>query len=363
MQKQLETLLKAGLDRARSVSGSVVILDPRSGAVKAMANWPSYNPAEYFKVQDQNLFNNASTSSPLEVGSTMKTLTISAALDLGVIKPDSSYFDPGRWQLDGHDITNIEEIGGPSEHNVADILNRSINTGATWVLMQMGGQTGVVNKQARERWHDYMVNRFGFGQITGIEQGYEASGEIPDPTSGYALQLTYANTAFGQAMTATPLQMAAALATVINGGTYYQPYLVDRVINDDGQVKIKKPKALRSGMVSGRVSSEMRQLLEYAVRQHYLNGFRYLNFPSGYEVGGKTGTAQIAKPSGGYYTDRYNGTYIGYVGGNQPQYVIVVRVNEPKIGKYAGSAAAQPLFADIAHMLINNFNVTPKTGT
>ncbi|MEX0881763.1 MAG: penicillin-binding protein 2 [Candidatus Saccharimonadales bacterium] len=362
MQKQLETLLKAGLDRAKSASGSALILDPYSGAVKAMTNWPTYNPAEFFKVSDQNLFNNTSVSSPLEVGSSMKTLTAAAALDLGVVKPDTSYYDPGKWRLDEHDITNIEEIGGPGSHTVADILNRSINTGATWLLMQMGGETGTVNKQARERWHDYMVNRYRLGKPTGIEQGYEASGSIPDPNQGFALQLTYANTAFGQAMTATPLQMAAALASVINGGTYYQPRLIDKVVSPSGDTEAKKPKVVRTGVIAARASKDIRGLLAYAVRQHYLNGFSYLNFSSNYEVGGKTGTAQIANPAGGYYEDRFNGTYIGYVGGDKPEYVVVVRVNQPKIYGYAGSQAAQPLFADIVHMLINNFNVSPKSG-
>ncbi|HLG90852.1 MAG TPA: penicillin-binding protein 2, partial [Candidatus Saccharimonadales bacterium] len=291
MQKQLETLLKAGLDRAKSASGSALVLDPYSGAVKAMANWPTYNPAEFFKVSDQNLFNNTSVSSPLEIGSSMKTFTAAAALDLGVVKPDTSYYDPGKWRLDEHTITNIEEIGGPGSHTVADILNRSINTGATWLLMQMGGETGTVNKQARERWHDYMVNRYRLGKPTGIEQGYEASGSIPDPNQGFALELTYANTSFGQAMTATPLQMAAALTSVINGGTYYQPYLVDKVVTPGGDSEAKKPKVLRTEVVSARASKDIRGLLAYAVRQHYLNGFSYLNFSNNYEVGGKTGTA------------------------------------------------------------------------
>lgn len=358
MQKQLENILKAGLDRAKSSSGSALIMDPNTGSIKAMANWPTYDPSQYFNVTDASVFNNSAVSAPLEVGSTMKSLTASAALNMGVIKPSTSYYDPSHWSLDGHQITNIEEDGGAGTHNIADILNLSINTGATWMLMQMGGQTGVVNRQARDRWHDYMVNHFELGKATGIEQGYEGSGYIPDPDSGYALQLTYANTSFGQAMTATMLQMGTALSSIVNGGTYYQPHLVDQLGGST-----KKPKILRTGVVSSQVSSSMRSLLDYVVRQHFEQGFSYLNFPSNYEVGGKTGTAQIANPKGGYYADRYNGTYIGFVGGDKPEYVIAIRVNEPRIGGYAGSGAAQPIFADLAHMLINNFNVTPKSGS
>jgi cell division protein FtsI/penicillin-binding protein 2 len=227
--------------------------------------------------------------------------------------------------------------------------------------MQMGGKTGEITQTARERWHDYMVNHFRLGKSTGIEQGYEDPGYIPGPNKGYALQLTYANTAFGQAMRATPLQMGAALSSVINGGTYYEPHLVDQLITPNGQSIIKKPKAVNDHVVSSQVSKDIISLMQYVVKGHLDAGFTYLKFPDNYTVGGKTGTAQIASPGGGYYADKYNGTYMGFVGGDKPQYVIVVRVNDPGIGGYAGSMAAQPLFADLAHMLINNFNVVPKT--
>jgi cell division protein FtsI/penicillin-binding protein 2 len=358
MQNQLEKILKQGLDKTRSPSGSALIIDPQTGAIKAMANFPTYDPAQYYNVSDASVFNNAAVSSPLEVGSAMKALTASAALDQGVVKPDTTYSDPGRWPLDGHVITNIEEVSSGT-HSVADILNLSINTGATWMLMQMGG--GQINPQARQRWHDYMVNHFQLGKKTGIEQGYEASGFVPDPAKGYALNLTYANTAFGQAMTATPLQMAAALASVLNGGTYYQPHLVDRLLKSNGQFQIKKPTAVKQHVVSPKVGRDMQGLLEYVVRDHYRTGFSYLNFGDNYSVGGKTGTAQIASPTGGYLADKYNGTYIGFVGGDKAQYVIAVRVNTPGIGGYAGSQAAQPIFASLAHMLINDFNVLPKS--
>lgn len=359
MQRQLETILKNGLKRAGSKSGSALIMDPYTGAIKAMANWPTYDPGQYYKVTNAKLFQNAAVSSPLEVGSIMKVLTTSAALDLGVIQPDTTYYDPAQWKVDGSVIHNVEIDGGPGEKNIAQLLDLSLNTGATWELMQMGG--GTLNSRGRNAWHDYMVNHFRLGKKTGIEQGYEAAGYIPDPNKGYALNLTYANTAFGQAMTATPLQMASALSAVLNGGTYYQPRLVDEFIGPGDQVTIKQPKVLERGVVSASTSREIQPLMEYVLYHHYLDGFTYLKFPDNYSVGGKTGTAQLAMPGGGYYDDRFNGTYYGYVGGDKPQYVIIVRADTPTIPGFAGSVAAQPIFADLAHMLINNFNVTPKT--
>lgn len=358
MQKQLETILKQGLDNVSSKSGSALIIDANNGAIRAIANYPTYDPAQYYKVTDPNVFNNAAVSSPLEVGSVMKTLTVSAALDLGVIKPDTTYADPNHWNLNDHEITNIEEIGGPATHSITDILNLSINTGAVWMLMQMGGQTGQVTQTARDRWYDYMTNHYRLGKVTGVEQGYEASGFIPDPKKGYALQLTYANTSFGQAMTATPLQMAAALASILNGGTYWRPTLIDQVIDASGKTQSVKPEAVRTGVVAPHVGNELKSIMEYIIAHHSFK----TPFPANFSIGGKTGTAQITKPAGGYYGDRFNGTYLGFVGGDRVQYVIAVRVNEPHGVKYAGSGAAQPIFGDLAHMLIDNFNVAPKSG-
>jgi len=159
--------------------------------------------------------------------------------------------------------------------------------------MQMGGQTGQVNKQARERWHSYMAEHFRFGQPTGVEQGYESSGTVPDPLEGYALELAYANTSFGQAMTATPLQMAAALSSVVNGGTYYQPQLVDSVILESGDIQKKSPQVLRQGTVANRVSKEVQAMMSYVVSTHNPRP----PFSDKYIVGGKTGTAQIANDS------------------------------------------------------------------
>lgn len=113
--------------------------------------------------------------------------------------------------------------------------------------------------------------------------------------------------------------------------------------------------------MSAKVSQDLRSLMEYVVVGHLHEGFPYMKFPDNYSVGGKTGTAQVADPNGGYYANIFNGTYMGFVGGDKPQYVIAVRVSDPHNGGYAGSTAAQPIFADLAHMLINNFNVTPKT--
>lgn len=358
MQSRLEKILKSGLEYAKSDSGSAMIMDPNTGAIKAMANWPTYNPAEFNKVEDAAVFNNAAASSPLEVGSIMKPLTAAAALDLGKVNPSSSYYDPAEWSIDGYKITNIEEDGGAAQQNIQSILRLSLNTGATWLLMQMSDRSNEITQAGRERWYEYMTKHYMFGKPTGIEQGYEAEGYIPDPNEGYGLDLAYANTSFGQAMTATPLQMAAAYSAMINGGTYYQPRLVDRTINSKGEETVKQPVVISESVVSDQVSQNMRVLLEGVIKDR-ASISKPFNHDL-YSVGGKTGTAEIANPEGGYYTDQFNGTYAGFIGGDNPEYVIVVRVNKPKIWGYAGSQAAQPIFVDLAHMLLDDFGVTPR---
>ncbi len=362
MQRQIEAILEKGLKDAQSESGSLIVLDANSGAVRAMANYPSYDPAAFTKVEDAALFQNAAVSSPLEPGSIMKTLTVAAALDSGSVTPDQSYFDPGFFTVDGATVRNVVESSGSGTRTLADILRLSLNTGATWLLRQMGG--GELNQQGRETWHRYMTEHYQLGKRTGIEQGppneelgTEAQGIIPDPTDGYGLNIRFANTSFGQGMTATPLQMAAAVTAAVNGGTYYRPTLVAGTIDADGNFSEKQPDIVKNDVVSDDVSAELRRLMENVVANNNRTVLR-----EGFQIGGKTGTAEIANPAGGYYEDRYNGTYVGFVGGDTPEYVVIVRANEPKAPGYAGSIAGRPIFTATANALLDNFNVSRKSN-
>ncbi|HUA13642.1 MAG TPA: penicillin-binding protein 2 [Candidatus Sulfotelmatobacter sp.] len=360
MQEQLEQILKKDYQSTQSQGLSAVIMDPNTGQVDAMANYPTYDPSNYQQVTNPSLFENAAVTNAIEPGSTMKIMTTAAALNQGVIQPNTTFYDPAHWVVDGFNITDIEQDGGPRVQSIGSILNLSLNTGATWMLMQMGG--GQIDAKGRDAWYDYLTKHYMLGRPTGIEQGYEAVPSVTPPQdNGNGIDLTYANMSFGQAIQLTPLQMAAADSAVLNGGIYYKPTLVSSYIKADGQTVANNPKVVNANVVSPKVSQEMIPLMEYVVQQHELSGFSYLTFPSSYIVGGKTGTAQIAQPGGGYYANKFNGTYVGFVGGNQPQYVIVVYNIQPNVPGYAGSYGGQPVFSDIAHMLINNSFVTPKS--
>lgn len=344
LQQRIEDTLKSHLEEVRSPSGSVIVMDPDSGAIKAMANYPSYNPADFSKVEDPSLFSNPAVSAPMEPGSIMKTLTVAAGLNERVIAPDTTYHDPSFYRIDNAVVKNVEEDGGAAQRSVPDILRYSLNTGATYVLMQLGG--GELNEAGRTKWYEYMTDRYMFGNMTGIEQGYEAPGYVPSPTEGYGLNLQYANTSFGQGMSATALQMVTAFASTINGGTYYKPHLVE-------QDKAGEKQVVRNDVVRPELSEVLRSMHENSVQQNYTFLKR-----SGYKVGGKTGTAEVPRPEGGYYDDRFNGTFMGFVGGDKPEYVIISRVDVPKVPGYAGTTAAAPLFGKTMDILIQNYSVS-----
>lgn len=346
MQKKAESILKSHLPEVNSKSGSVVIMDPNNGAIKAMANYPTYNPSKFSSVSDISVFTNPVVSEPLEVGSIMKTLTIATALNEGVIKLNQTFNDPARYTIDGALVTNVEGYDSPQTRSIPDILKYSLNTGAVWLLKQLGG--GEINKRGRTTLHKYLTEHYFFGQKTGIEQGYEAEGIVPDPVDGFGRNIKYANAAFGQGITVTPLQFASAFSATINGGTYYQPHLVDG--NKEKYIK-------NIDVVKPPVSKQLRILHENTVNNWYTFIER-----DGYRIGGKTGTAEIPGLDGSYREDVFNGTFIGYVGGDKPEYVIMVRVDEPHISGYAGFEAAAPLFGKISNMLIDNFSISRKTN-
>jgi cell division protein FtsI/penicillin-binding protein 2 len=363
MQSEMERILANQYQKTNSKGLSAIILGVNSGQIKAMANYPTYDPNNYQNATDPSVFQNAVVANAIEPGSIMKILTTAAALDQGVVQPDSSFYDPAHWLVDGFNITDIEQDGGARTQTVSTILSLSLNTGATWLLMQMSHPGGtVINQQGIEAWHNYLVGHYHFGAYTNVEQGYESPGYVPSPkSSGSAVALTYANTSFGQGIQITPLQMAAAISAAVNGGTYYQPTLIDQITNATGVTTTQQPLILSHIAVKPSTSMALQGLLENVVTIYANGEFGYMHFPSNYIVGGKTGTAQIARPEGGYYPDKFNGTYAGFVGGDKPQYVVVVYNTEPHVVGYAGSHAGQPVFADLVHMLIDNSFVTPKS--
>jgi cell division protein FtsI/penicillin-binding protein 2 len=235
-----------------------------------------------------------------------------------------------------------------------DVIQHSINTGVVHVLSQLGG--GKINVAARTKLHTYFTERFGMGSLTGIEQPYESGGVVFGPNEGDGLNVRYANMTFGQGMTSTMVQVASAMASLVNGGTYYKPYLVYSQTDETGREVLTDPVVVRSNVIKKSTSDDIKAMLKLAVDG---GGGRSAQ-KAGYKIGGKTGTAQVALPDGTYSNSLEIGSFAGYIeGADGVEYVIMTRVDEPQVYLYAGSGAAAPLFADIAHWIIDYERIPP----
>lgn len=352
MQRLAEDALKSGIERTKSVRGSVIIMEANTGSVKAMANYPTYDPSQYDKIDDISIFTNNTVSGAWEPGSVMKPLLLGATFTEGTANPDTTYYDAGFVQIDDRKVTNSINWGAKNM-SFRDVINKSLNTGAVYALKTLGG--GELNEKARQTWYDYLTQRYFFGKPTGIEQSGESSGVVGGPNEGYGLNVRYANMAFGQGMTLTPIQLVAAYAALVNGGNYYKPTLIASQKNSDTLVTTK-PKLLKQGVVSDSASANIRDMLQKSLETNNRIALR-----PGYVLGAKSGTAQEADTTGNYKADAFSGTYSGFIGGDNVQYVMVVRLDEPKTPGFASGEAAR-VWAEISNKLIDNFALKPKSS-
>ncbi|HEX4662669.1 MAG TPA: penicillin-binding protein 2 [Candidatus Saccharimonadales bacterium] len=355
IQAHVEQVLKDGLASAKAVHGSAMVIDPSNGHVMAMANLPTYDPAKYSDISDYDLFQNKTVSDPYEAGSVIKTLTMGTGLDTGVVNRDSTYNNTGKVQVDDTIIRNVEEDPINPHATMTDILHYSLNTGVVYVLEQMGG--GKVNLAARNVLYGYDTDHFQFGKRTGIEQQGEPAGTIIPPTDVQGNNVRYSNMAFGQGMLTSMTQVTSAFSAAINGGTYYQPQLVEGQLLPDGTIKQKAPQIVKQGVLKPATSATLRGMIVEARQIGVLGG----KDKAGYIVGGKTGTSQIIDPKTGKYTnDNSIGSYLGFGGGKTPRYVIMIRVMDSKLAGYAGTVAAGPMFTDISNWLLDYLKVQPN---
>lgn len=355
VQAEAEQALKEGLKKAEATQGSVVIMDPQNGGIVAMANAPDYDPSHYQDVNDYNVFQNAAVSEPYEAGSDIKVLTMATGLNTGVINEDSTFFNKNQVQIDDATIHNVEPHYGVT--SMLDILRLSLNTGVVFILQQLGG--GSINSKARQTLYDYFTQHFGFGKKTGIEQAGEQPGVIFKPNSEQGNAVRYANMSFGQGMTVNMMQVTSAFASIINGGTYFKPHLLQGTVDmDTNKISNYAPAVVRKDVVTPQTASEVRDLIVKARAQTPAISS---NDKKGYQIGGKTGTSQVIDPKTGQYSDKNGiGTYLGFGGNSTPKYVIMVRVDDSKLGGYAGSTAAAPIFGTISNWLLDYYHIPPN---
>lgn len=352
VQNYVEEALKRGIDKAGATEGSAVMLNPHNGQVLAMANYPTYNPADYAKQQDGSVFVNATTMVPFEPGSVIKSFTMATGIDKGVITPQTTYQNTDCLTVADRKMCNVLRGLGTSL-TMQQVLNYSLNVGTVTVGRRLGDGSHI-NQQARQTIYNYFHDRFGFGEYTGIEVG-EVQGSISSPTSGQGNEVRYATMTFGQGMNLTMAQVAAGFCSIINGGQYFKPSVVKGTIDTHGSLHQSSAQALRR-TVSQQTSAQLRDMLR-ATRQSLAIGG---GDKPGYDIGGKTGTSETVV-NGSYTQTETVGTYIGYGGVTRPEYVIMIRVAAPgKKLNLQGNIHAAPIFTDISNWMIDYMKLAPK---
>ncbi len=351
IQSRVEQALVDGISRAGATAASAIVMDPQSGKVLAMANYPTYNVSEYHKVQDVGLFNNAVISAPYEPGSDIKTLTMAIGIDKNVVSPNATYNNMDYIKVDDRTITNAV-LGQTGEITFQHAMNYSLNTGFVTVAQRLGDGISIT-RGARDIMYDYYYNKFRLGQKTGIEIDGEARGTIIPPTEAEGNAVRYSNMAFGQGMDLTMVQVASAFSAIVNGGKYYKPTVVAGLVDGSGKYIPKKVSA--PVQILAQSTADQVREMTHNVR----NAFYEYYDPPGYYVGGKTGTSQI-QTGGKYNEDETVGTYLGFGGSEtQSNYVIMVQVSGT--GKNLnGARDAGPIFTDISTWMLNYLKIQPK---
>ena len=338
IQSLVEVKLGILLKKWSAASGTIIVEDPNSGEILALASSPSFDPNNYadYKLGD---FLNPNVQQIFEPGSSFKPITMSAAVDTGVVTPDTTYTDTGEARFGTYIIKNFDEKAHGVQ-TMRQVLEHSLNTGAMFAQ----------DKTGDDKFLNYVVG-FGFGQKTGVDLSGEISGNITNLYSGR--KINFATASYGQGIAVTPLQLVNAFSAIANGGKLMWPHLVKEIINFDGTEVATKPKVIGSP-ITEKTSQQLKSMLVDVVDK----GFDKARI-SGYDVAGKTGTAQI--PDGkGHYLDnnQFVHDFVGFAPAYSPRFVILIKMDKPK-GITFASDSLSPMFGDIARFLIRYFNLPP----
>ena len=272
----------------------------------------------------------------LEPGSIFKPLIVAAALEEKVIKPNDTFDEEGPIKIGGYFIRTWDDKYH-GETTMTRILETSSNVG----MVHIGEKLG--NDKVKE-----YINEYGFGKTTNID----IQGEVPSHIKQSWYPIDYATATFGQGIAVTQIQMIAAFSSIINGGWLMQPHVVKTLTSENGDTQDIAPKKLKR-ILSDKTSTQIKEMLRATVR----HGEAHWDIPKGYEMGGKTGTAQIAL-QGSYDESKTYASYIGFAPVNKPVFIMLVTLNQPETSQWASETAA-PLFFDIAKDLLVEYNIAP----
>ncbi len=341
IQYETEKILKEALEKFRADRVTAIVMDPGTGNVLSMASLPQFDPNRYSEETDYSRFLNPAVSLSYEPGSVIKPITMAIGLEEGKVSPDTEYVDTGVVSIGGYHIRNSEDkVYGKS--SMTKVLEESINTGVIYVE-KLVGNTAFRN----------YFKRFGFGEKTGVQLPAELSGNIRH-LEDTRRDIQFYTASFGQGITVTPLQLVTAYAALANGGRLMRPHLVSRVVHADGDVEDVRPETIRQ-VLSEETSRKIGKMLRNVV----VNGHGKRADVPGYLVGGKTGTAQVAKSDAKGYEEGVSiGSFVGYAPIDDPKFVVLVKIDNPKDVEWAESSAA-PTFGQIMKFLLEYSKVQP----
>lgn len=343
IQYLAERELERAIARHRATGGTIIVLRVKTGAILAMASRPAYDPNLYHEyASEQSLFLNPAIAQQYEPGSTFKVVTMAAALNERIVSAGTTVNDTGAVSIGGHTIRNWDGRAN-GVISMVGVLGRSSNVGASWVAQLLG----------RERFYKY-VQAFGFGQPTGVDLQGEARGTVKDPASRDWGPADLATNSFGQAISVTPLQVAAAVGAIANNGVLMRPYVVEQVRDPvDGRVvRSARPQAVRQ-VVSPQTAKTVLGMLVSSLEEGETTGVLI----PGYKVGGKTGTASI--PIAGGYDPKWTiASFVGVALAHDPQVVILVKIDRPQDEPW-GALIAKPVFGILASDLLLYLRIPP----
>ncbi len=344
IQRMAEEELARTVAEQGAKGGTILVMDPNTGAVLACASNPTYDPNSYGDVTDPATFVNPATGEVYEPGSTLKVLTMAAGLQTGAITTNSTLNDEGYFQVETDRVMNFNNASyGPE--TMAQVLERSSNVGASWIATRTG----------KEKFYA-MMRAFGMGQRTGIDLDGEEIGLVkwPDDPTRFWFPIDLVTNSFGQGVGVTPMQMVTAVSAIANGGTLYTPYTVSRVERRGEVVMSRAPQAVRQ-VLRPEVAKSVTGMMTQATRSALAPK---INLP-GYDIAAKTGTAQIPDARGRYDPDKTITSIVSFFPSEKPVYTVLIKIDQPKKNALGADVAA-PALGRLAGQLLRYAGIPPK---
>ena len=345
IDREIQAAMEQVVDRAiitnGASSGTIVVLDPRSGEVLAMATTPRLDLNEYWRYEEvfpKEVPFNRAVSQTYEPGSVYKVLTMAAAIDKGAINPDTVFVDRGVFEIGGTYIYNWNS-GAWGRQTMLGCMQHSLNVCLAWIATQLGPKN----------FYAYM-HEFGIGRQTGIELAGEAAGRLKSPGDADWYDADLGTNSFGQGVSATPIQMAAAISAVANDGKIMAPHIVRSMVNKGIQYNFEQ--RVVSAPISARTAVSMTELLAQSLEIESSDAL-----VKGYRVAGKTGTAEIPTPFG-YTTNQTNASFVGWGPADDPRFLVYVWIEKPSSSPW-GSVVASPVFREAVEKLVVLMNIPP----